>query len=234
MTIQYPHNRQLPLAQKYQDLIFNEEIRAREGIIAEQCKAKTQSPKKKGRTRTSNGLKTIAADVVVHVATSMKKNPGPGSYAMTIINGNDVIEESDYHQHMTGPLLDLEATIAALRFVQDLPGTVAIHTSARSTVEYINDGLAETWRRNGWQRSSGDAVANADSWAELLRLCDLRKPLIAWLNRGSTSEMKYCEAVAAETFRTEKPVSQEFLSTVKTGSEPCGRPVRQGDGGAPM
>jgi ribonuclease HI len=205
------HNRQLPLAKKYEDQILHEQVRGNEEIIAAQCHAKTtdhtaSSKARVARARSSASYQTIDAAVLVCVSTSMKDNPGPGSYGLTVTTSDGIMETSEFFPDVTGPLLDLESVIAALEALQPIPGTAAILATARYTVESINNGQVSRWEEADWMRSNGTPVANSESWAELLRLYRGRDVAVAWVGHGATPEMKRCDALAMRTFRARKSV----------------------------
>jgi ribonuclease HI len=193
------------LAKIYEDQILREEMRGRERIMKEQCMARMTRWKAKPKARVKRAPHPAApgpiqADIVIHVATHMEGNPGYATWAATILTMDGLTEHSDWYVQVTQPLMELEAMIAVLTFTREHPGTVAIGTTAKWIAKHLTNGRAAIWRRNDWQGSSGAPIKNADSWAELLRLCDERKPAVTWLGHSSTPEMKHCNELAARTF----------------------------------
>jgi len=131
----------------------------------------------------------------------------PKKIAIKVVNQN--WRPADHPSALpTNRLLELDAMIAVLTVIEDLPGTVAIHVTAENTVGYLNNGQAKTWRERDWRKSGGDPVKNADSWAELLRRCEERHAIVAFIARGTTPEMKQCEFLAKQTFKTRRPISR--------------------------
>ncbi len=178
--------------------------------IANKGKTKSSLRKAEARARIKRTVNpsvgsTITADVVVQVATFMKDNPGPGSHGTTLTTADGTIEEFDYYPHITGPLLELEAMIAALQATMDLPGTVAIHTTAKDLVKWLSDGQAAIWKANGWHNAQGRSIKNAESWDMLLDLYEQRRPLVAWVDRHTDSEIKRCLTLAGKAFHAKKP-----------------------------
>lgn len=208
MTKNYNHNRQLPLASKYEDEIRNEEMRATEAILAKECMTRV-ARKATAMTciKRSNGPESVSADIVTQVTTYTKTNPGPGAWAASIVTAAGFTAESDYFPSMTKPLLELEAMIAVLTVIESCPGTVAVHTTAKWIVEYLNNGQVETWKANNWRKASGGSVAHVESWKELFRLFTERSVQVAWVESDTTPEMKKCGALAKRAFRVKKSLS---------------------------
>jgi ribonuclease HI len=201
-------NRQLPLAQKYEDQIQREEMCAREKILAEACMAKsTRKSQSMARVQRVTDPKSVSADVVIHVSTRMEANPGPGAWAASSVNKDGLTKESDYYPAITGPQLELEAIIAVLIVIENTSGTLAINTSAKWIAEYLNNGQVQRWQDNGWRKANGDPVANAESWKELFRLYKERDVEIAWVKPGTTPGMKQCGALAKRAFTAKKSLS---------------------------
>lgn len=195
------HNRQIPLADIYEAQTQAEEIRAREKIMIERSMAlaKAASRNRIHRTLAGTTTKPIDADIVVNITTAMKDNPGPGAWAASIVTKDGTTNESEYYSNMTLPLLELESLIAPFNLIQEITGTVAIHTTAKWITEFLNSGQVGVWRDNGWKKSGRDTISNADSWIELIRLCEDRKAAVVWLDKSSP-EMKRCAQLPLRTF----------------------------------
>ena len=204
------HSRQIPLAQTYENQIFREEFTAREKIMASQCKASLaphHASAKAGIARArSSAAQAVDADNLVYVATYLPDNPGKGTCGLTLTIDGITTEQFDVFEDVTGPGLDLESVIAALRAVESLPGTAAILTTARSTVEAINHGQLIAWEECGWERSNGEPLKHCEALVEILRLCRAREVAITWLRQDASPPMKRAHQVAKRAFRARKVV----------------------------
>ena len=201
MSKSYSHNRQLPMAQKYEDSINREEMRAREKIMAEQCMARVRTPQRK-----LPAAPTVDADITIHVATHIKDNPGPGAYAMCVDDGTPEDPYRHWEADTTGPHLELVAMNAALQRVESLGGSAVIYTTAANTAKYLNNGQAAKWKANGWRKADGDRVKHMELWAELLALYENRDPVIVYQASNATAAMRRCAEVAERPFQPRKGV----------------------------
>src|SRR5262245_48887563 len=69
--------------------------------------------------------------------------------------------------------MELGGAIAALRYVADLPGPVAIYTDSTYLIQGITQWVWG-WRKRGWKTAQGTDVLNRDLWEELSSLTGAR------------------------------------------------------------
>ena len=100
-------------------------------------------------------------------------NPGPGGYAALILQEGEVIKEiTGYSHDTTNNRMELKAVIAALEWVEP-ESDVRLYCDSQYVVKGLDEWM-KTWRKNGWQTSSSDAVKNRDLWE---KLDDLRQDI---------------------------------------------------------
>lgn len=119
--------------------------------------------------------------IVVHVDGSCLGNPGPGGWAVVIL-------ETDGSTHSltgsdpdtTNNCMELMAALVALRALPaDVPAVLF------SDSEYVVKGLnawLPGWERRGWKTAKGQPIANPDLW-RLLSAAQAARPLteVEWV-----------------------------------------------------
>jgi ribonuclease HI len=201
MKQSYPqHNRQLPLAQKYQDLIAREEMRRREEIIVGRCQARASA---ESQTPTPVPEAEQAA-VTIHVATYMRLTPGPGSYAITEDGGATVeletIEETEL------PRLQLQAMHAAMRHLRPEKDSGVIYTTAKWIADCLNAGYVANWKANDWTKANGNSVANEHLWLPIQAIYEIREPVVVHAAAKDSPAMRQCVSVARRPFHSRSPL----------------------------
>jgi len=190
-------NRQLPLAQKYEDQILRREVRDREKIIAERCMAKTRAAIRVPQT--------AYAAAEIYVATYMQANPGPGAYA--VVEEDGTLLAHDWPDHTSGYRLELMASIAAMEHTRACPSSVVIYTTGKSIASYLVDGQAARWRDNGWRKADGDQVAHRDLLERALDQYEKRCPSFMSCAPSASIAMRRCAMMAEEVFEAGRPVA---------------------------
>jgi ribonuclease HI len=119
--------------------------------------------------------------IVMFCDGAAKGNPGPGGWGVVIATPDgQVIELGGGAAHTTNNKMELTAAIQGLTAVEDMPGSVAVHTDS----SYVIKGISEWiwgWRRRGWKTAEGTDVLNRDLWQPLDALVSARgKGAISW------------------------------------------------------
>jgi ribonuclease HI len=119
------------------------------------------------------------------------KNPGPGGWAVVYQHGDAQDTLSGSAAHTTNNRMELTAALHALSL---LPHESAAYLLTMS--DYVFQGATRWihgWRKRGWQKRSGDPIANADLWQQLDAA--LRNYAVRWIN-GKGSDAAPFEAAA--------------------------------------
>ena len=111
---------------------------------------------------------------IVFTDGAAKGNPGPGGWGVVIVTPDDhVIELGGGSEHTTNNKMELGGAIAALRYLANRPGPVAIYTDSTYVIQGITQWVWG-WRKRGWKTASGTDVLNRDLWEELSALTGAR------------------------------------------------------------
>jgi ribonuclease HI len=111
--------------------------------------------------------------IVVYTDGACTGNPGPGGYAIVILNDGQRQELSSGHKRTTNYRMELMTCIVALQAL--LAGShITLHSDSKSVVRGINEGWAKRWRANHWWRNRKERAENPDLWEQLLDLCEQR------------------------------------------------------------
>lgn len=112
--------------------------------------------------------------VVAYADGSALGNPGPGGWAVVIVDGADGSTRPlmGAEDHTTNNRMELTAATEALRALPaDVPSVLFCDS------EYVVKGATvwrRDWERRGWKGSSGKPVANLDLWQALYGVLDTR------------------------------------------------------------
>lgn len=122
-------------------------------------------------------------------------NPGPGGYGVVLIYNGQRRELSGGFRMTTNNRMELTACIAALEALKErVQG--AVYSDSSYLVNGINQGWAQRWRRNGWQRKEGP-VPNADLWSRLLDLIAQHDLSFEWVRgHAGNAENERCDRLA--------------------------------------
>jgi ribonuclease HI len=116
-------------------------------------------------------LAPISADYVrMFVKGTCKGNPGPGTWAVVIEEGEDTEQISGAVDSTTNNRMELTAAIQGLRQLPE-DGVVQIITAS----DYLYQGATRWihgWRKRNWRKKDGKQVSNMDLWLELDGLQD--------------------------------------------------------------
>lgn len=104
----------------------------------------------------------------LYVRASCKGNPGPGGWGVILEREDETEQLSGSVPNTTNNRMEITAVIEGLLLVPP-QSAVQIFT----TSDYLFQGATRWihgWRKNGWQKKDGQAVANADLWKALDQL----------------------------------------------------------------
>lgn len=101
-------------------------------------------------------------------------NPGPGGWAAICVSPDGHVKEIGGHrEHTTNNVMELAATIEALKQIRKLDIPVILYTDSTYVIRGITQWIWG-WMKRGWKNAEGLDVANQEIWQELLRLVQAR------------------------------------------------------------
>ena len=107
-----------------------------------------------------------ASGFVIYTDGGASPNPGPGGWAVLILDRAGNVEEiSGGAPSTTNNRMELTAAISALAHLNG-PSAVDLYTDSL----YVRQGITSwlrRWRAQGWRRRDGAAVKNVDLWRRL-------------------------------------------------------------------
>ncbi len=110
----------------------------------------------------------------VFVDGACRGNPGPGGWGAIIASLEGRVQElGGGDPATTNNRMELQAPIAALRWLKQKPGDVAIYSDSK----YVINGITQWvhgWRRRDWKTATGTPVLNRDQWEDLYLLAQRR------------------------------------------------------------
>ncbi len=123
-------------------------------------------------------------------------NPGPGGFG-TILRCNGVEKElSGGEPETTNNRMELMAVITGLKALKR-SCDVTIYTDSQYVANGINNGWAESWKRNGWRKADKKPALNPELWDELLTELDKHKYEIVWVKgHAGHPENERCDKLA--------------------------------------
>lgn len=107
---------------------------------------------------------------------SCLKNPGPGGWAYSIVDNEDIADMAGGVPQSTNNRMELSAAIEALQSL-DHPCEVDLYTDSK----YVQLGITtwiHGWIKRSWRTSAGKEVLNIDLWKDLLSAAD--KHTVRW------------------------------------------------------
>lgn len=98
-------------------------------------------------------------------------NPGPGGYGAILIFKGIEKEISGGEKLTTNNRMEIYAVIAGLEKLTE-PCEVDIYSDSAYTVNAFTQRWIDGWRKAGWKKADGKAVANVELWQRLLALTE--------------------------------------------------------------
>ena len=128
-------------------------------------------------------------------------NPGPGGWGVVLRYGQHEKELSGGEINTTNNRMELTAAIKGLSALKE-PCKVRLTTDSKYVSDGINQGWAESWRKNGWRKADKKPALNTDLWEELLNLLDKHDVTIVWVKgHAGHPENERCDALAVAYYK---------------------------------
>lgn len=127
-------------------------------------------------------------------------NPGPGGYAVILIQNAQRQEITGGFRQTTNNRMELMGAIVGLRALNGKRSAVALHSDSKYVVDMFMGGYAVRWRNSGWCRGKGrDPVRNPDLWAELLVLAEQHDVRMEWVRgHADNAANTRCDELAVQ------------------------------------
>ncbi len=128
-------------------------------------------------------------------------NPGPGAFAVIIVNGDTEIKLAKGYRLTTNNRMELMAILETLRFcLLNNINEVTIFTDSQLVANSINQNWLEKWANNKWKGSNKKEVKNIDIWKEIYELLKKVKTDVKWLSGHSGYKYnELCDKLAKKT-----------------------------------
>jgi ribonuclease HI len=123
--------------------------------------------------------------VIIYTDGACKGNPGPGGWGVVMSRNGKSLELYGGEFYTTNNAMELTAAIKALEALKR-PLPVRLVTDSA----YVVDGMVkyrEGWKAQGWCKSRGQPVANAELWRRLDALASVHAVEWVWV-RGHSGE----------------------------------------------
>ena len=123
-------------------------------------------------------------------------NPGPGGYGVILKYNEHIKEFSAGYKSTTNNRMELMAIIVGLKSLKE-KCQVDVYSDSKYIVDAVNEGWAERWRSNNWQRNKKEKAKNIDLWIKLLDLLDKHKVSMSWVKgHAGHPENERCDKLA--------------------------------------
>ena len=134
--------------------------------------------------------------IQVYTDGSARPNPGPGGWAVVVVNPNgDPIIYRGHDPDSTNNRMELTAVIEALARI---PHPIDLYTDS----QYVKRGITEwiiKWKANGWMTAARKPVKNHELWIALDELSSKRDVNFRWVkahNKNKYNEL--ADKIASE------------------------------------
>ncbi len=128
-------------------------------------------------------------------------NPGPGGWGVVLRYGNREKELSGGEVNTTNNRMELTAAIKGLSALKE-PCRVRLTTDSKYVSDGINQGWAESWRKNGWRKGDKKPALNPDLWQQLLELIEIHDVTIVWVKgHAGHPENERCDQLAVAFYK---------------------------------
>ena len=131
-------------------------------------------------------------------------NPGAGGYGAILIYKGIEKELSGGENPTTNNRMEIFAVIAGLRMLKEACA-VTVYSDSAYTVNAFAEGWIFGWMKNGWKKSDGKPVLNADLWKELYSLTQKHKVSFVKVKGHADNEFNNrCDALARAAIKKEE------------------------------
>ncbi len=149
--------------------------------------------------------------VEIYTDGACSGNPGPGGYGAVLKYRNHIKEVSGGYRLTTNNRMELLGVIRSLEELKR-PCVIQLYSDSRYIVDAINLGWVGGWMKNGWRKSGGTPVKNADLWKRLIELARPHRITWNWIKGHAENELNLrCDRLAVMASRgTNLPVDEVY------------------------
>lgn len=139
--------------------------------------------------------------IIAYTDGACSSNPGIGGYS-AIMNYKGAIKElSGSEENTTNNRMELTSVIKALESLNQ-KCAVELYSDSKYIIDAVQNGWLETWKNNGWKKTTGDAVQNIDLWDKLYALLQKHRVNFHWVKGHDGDEFnEKCDKLATEAIR---------------------------------
>lgn len=128
-------------------------------------------------------------------------NPGPGGWGAILRFEGREKELSGGEANTTNNRMELTACIEALKALKE-PCEVILTTDSQYVVNSVEQGWAQSWKKNGWRKADKKPALNPDLWDALLLLLSVHKVSFNWIKgHAGHPENERCDALAVTYYK---------------------------------
>ena len=128
-------------------------------------------------------------------------NPGPGGWGAILRFEGREKELSGGEANTTNNRMELTACIEALKALKE-PCEVILTTDSQYVVNSVEQGWAQSWKKNGWRKADKKPALNPDLWDALLLLLSVHKVGFNWIKgHAGHPENERCDALAVTYYK---------------------------------
>lgn len=131
-------------------------------------------------------------------------NPGAGGYGAILIYKGIEKEVSGGEVLTTNNRMEIYAVIAGLNLLKE-PCEVTVYSDSAYTVNAFKEGWIYGWMKNGWKKSDGKSVLNAELWQELYSLTQKHRVCFVKVKGHADNEYNNrCDGLARAAIKKEE------------------------------
>ncbi len=117
----------------------------------------------------------IGTNILIFCDGACSGNPGRGGWGIVVATPTGKVRElGGAAAHTTNNKMELSATIAALRVIEETPGEADLFTDSVYVIRGITQWIW-AWQRKGWTTADGKEVQNRELWQQLAGALFARK-----------------------------------------------------------
>ena len=146
-------------------------------------------------------MSTPKKKVLIYTDGACSGNPGKGGWGAVLIYKNHKKEISGADKETTNNKMELTAMIKALEMLKE-PCEVEAYTDSKYVCDSVNNGWAQSWRKNNWIKKDKKPALNADLWEKLLSLIEKHNARINWVKgHAGHPENERCDELATNEIK---------------------------------
>ncbi len=140
-------------------------------------------------------------EIEIYTDGACSGNPGCGGWGTVLIYKNHRKKISGSEKETTNNRMELTALIKALGRVKE-PCAIKAFTDSKYIYDAVQNGWAQSWRKNGWIKSDKKPALNSDLWEKLLDLMSIHNVEMFWVKgHAGHPENELCDKLATDEIK---------------------------------